>query len=584
VDHRLGGRAQFVARYSLYDSGAVNSRGAGGLSAPSASQSLDNLDQSLALSGTLTISPHTVLEARAQVAHGDLAAPPADPAGPAVSIAGVAAFGRLASSPTARRNTLLQAIANLSHHAGAHALRAGVDVLYNDDTIAFPRADRGSYVFPSREAFLDGIYGNAGFTQTFGDSAVRQSNPNAGLFAQDEWKLRDDLTVNAGVRYELQSLETIELDRNNIAPRLGVTWSAFRPRRTVLRAGAGLYYDRIPLRPLANALLSAGNTADPAHLRQLVVALSPGQSGAPVFPGVLPAPVAGVTLPTLTTMDRTIDNPYSRQAALEVEQEIGAHTTLAVGYQHVDGRGLLMSVNQNVPACAPAGTNNGCRPDSRYGNHNRYSSVGRSSYRGLHVAVSRQPTRGGHYRVSYTLAKALNNVGEFFFSSPIDPFDLDRDWGRADGDRRHRLVVYGAWVVPASDDRPLWQRPWRGVELSGVLQAYSAAPFNVVSGATTVQGTAGRPVVNGAFIPRNAGAGSAFVNLSARASRELRVGARVKLHVVVEGFNLTNHVNVLTRNTVFGTGPYPGSPLPSFGRITAVGEPRAFQLGLRVRF
>jgi hypothetical protein len=117
-----------------------------------------------------------------------------------------------------------------------------------------------------------------------------------------------------------------------------------------------------------------------------------------------------------------------------------------------------------------------------------------------------------------------------------------------------------------------------------MMQAYSAAPFNITSGVTTIQGTPGRPFVNGAFIPRNAGVGSAYVNLSARLSRTFRIGGRLTLDALAEGFNLTNHVNPVTRNTNFGSGAYPTNPSATFGQVTAVGEPRSFQFGLRVRF
>ena len=262
LDHQVSGRTQFGVRYSLYDVNSQNSRGAGGLSAPSASSALDNLDQTLAFSNTLTLSSRTVLETRAQIAYSDLQAPPTDLVGPAVSIAGVASFGRLSSSPTGRVNRMYQLVNNLSHQVGAHAFKVGADFLYNDDRITFPRAVRGTYAFSSMANFLTGAYNNAGFTQTFGETEVSQANPNVGVYAQDEWKVGPGITVNAGVRYELQFLETIVADSNNISPRLGVTWSPFDSRRTLVRGSAGLFYDRVPLRALANALLSAGNTTD----------------------------------------------------------------------------------------------------------------------------------------------------------------------------------------------------------------------------------------------------------------------------------------------------------------------------------
>src|SRR5207344_1940616 len=121
----------------------------------------------------------------------------------------------------------------------------------------------------------------------------------------------------------------------------------------------------------------------------------------------------------------------------------------------------------------------------------QYSSRARSTYHGMHVSLLQRPARWGYYRISYSLSKAMDDVGEFFFSSPIDPFDLSKDWGRSDDDQRHRLVMNGAATV-------------YGFDVSALVQSYSALPFNITSGVTTLQGTAGRPIVNGAFLQRNA--------------------------------------------------------------------------------
>ncbi|MFM8535067.1 MAG: TonB-dependent receptor domain-containing protein [Acidimicrobiia bacterium] len=571
LDHQLSGRDQFSVRYSRYGVNATNSRGAGGLSAFTASSNLKNVDQAVAIGNTLILSPRTVLETRAQFAHGNLEAPPSELIGPAVSIAGVASFGTSSSSPTGRLNKMYQIVNNLSHQRGAHALRAGIDLLYNDDLITFPRSVRGSYAFSSLANFLSGTYNNSGFGQTFGITELAQTNPNLGMYVQDEWKVTDGVTINAGLRYDLQWLETINLDTDNLSPRLGIAWSPFDSRRTIVRASAGVFYDRVPLRALANALMSAGNTTDVSALRQYSVSLSPTQAGAPVFPAILSAAIPLVTLPNITTINRDVQNAYSRQFSGEVEHQIGDKTTIGAGYQYLQGDSLLMSVNQNVPTCVAAGSNNGCRPVSTYANNSQYSSVGESNYHGLHVSLSQRTARFGHYRVSYTLSKSMNNLGEAFFSSPIDPTDLSKDWGRSDNDQRHRLAANASANV-------------FGFTLSGMIQAYSAAPFNITSGVTTVQGTAGRPIVDGTFIDRNTGEGTPFLVMHARLSRSVRIGSRWQFEVMAEGFNLTDRANVVTRNANFGAGAYPSSPSSTFNQITAVGEPRSFQFGARVRF
>jgi Carboxypeptidase regulatory-like domain/TonB dependent receptor-like, beta-barrel len=584
VDHQFNGRDQFAVRYSLYDITSSNARGAGGLNAPSASSGLDNFDQTIAISNTWTLSSRTVNETRAQFAYSNLQALSTDLIGPAVSIAGVASFGTLSSSPQKRLNKMFQVVDSLSHQRGGHAFRAGVDVLFNDDTINFPRSYRGAYTFSSLASFLSGSYNNAGFTQTFGVNDLHQTNPNVGLYAQDEWKAGARLTLNLGVRYDLQMLETVDTDVNNVSPRLGLAWSPFDSRNTIVRGSAGLFYDRVPLRALANALLSARNTTDLGALQQTNISLSPGQAGAPAFPGILSGPVPLVTLVNLTTMNPQLQNAYSRQGSVEVERLIGDRITISVGYQYVRGLGLLMSINQNVPSCVPSGTNNGCRPIAAYANNNQYSSAGDSTYHGAHLSFIQRPTSWGSYRVSYTLSKSMNNLGEFFFSSPIDPFDLSKDWGRSDDDQRHRLVINGAINTPVGPAQTFWQRVGYGFQLSGMLQAYSAPPFNITSGVTTLQGTAGRPIVNGQFIPRNTGVADDFFSLNTRLSRSFRLGGGVTLEGAVEAFNLTNRRNDLTRNTNFGAGAYPTSPAASFNQITGVGDPRTFQFSVRLKF
>jgi outer membrane receptor protein involved in Fe transport len=571
IDHQISGADMLTVRYIHYDVTSNNSRGAGGTNAPSASAGLDNGDHAVSASNIWTLSSRTVNETRAQFTYSNLNALPTDPVGPAVSIAGVASFGTLSGSPQGRLNKMYEIVDNLSHQAGAHALRAGVDFLYNDDTITFPGSNRGSYSFPTLANFQSGVYNNAGFTQTFGTFVISQTNPNLGVYVQDEWKTSPNLTVNAGLRYDLQWIQTINTDTDNVSPRLGFAWTPTASRRTVVRGSGGLFYDRVPLRAVANALLSAGNTTDITKLGRVSISLSPGQAGAPVFPNVLSAAVPLVTLPSLTTMNPDMQNAYSRQASVEVEQQLGERTTLSVGYQYTRGVNLIISVNQNVPSCVAVGTNNGCRPVSAYANDSQFSPSAASAYHGAHVSLVERPGKWGSYRVTYTLSKAMDNVSEFFFSSPIDPFDLNKDWSRSDDDQRHRLVLNGVANV-------------YGFQVSGLLQYYSSLPFNITSGVTTIQGTAGRPIVNGAFIDRNAGDGPDFFSLGARLSRAFKVAGRVQVEGVAEGFNLTNRQNNVAINGNFGSGAYPTNPSITFGQVTAVGDPRSFQLGVRMRF
>ncbi|HEX5216896.1 MAG TPA: carboxypeptidase regulatory-like domain-containing protein, partial [Vicinamibacterales bacterium] len=578
IDYQFAGGTRVSTRYSFYDVASQNARSAGGLNAPSASAGLDNLDQTLAVNAVRVLGDRAVIEARGQIAFSRLDAPPSDPIGPAVNILGVAAFGTLSNSPTARDNTMTQIVGNLWYEAGTHSVKVGADVLTNDDTITFPRAARGSYTFASLNNFLAGVYNNSGFTQTFGDSVVHQTNPNLGLYLQDEWRVRTGVTINAGLRYDLQFLDTIDTDANNFSPRAGVAWAPAASQRWLVRASAGRFFDRVPLRAVANALLSAGNTTDPSRLRQTSVSLSPNQTGAPAFPNTLPAAVATTALVNFTTIDRGIQNAHSDQASVEVERQLGPLSAISVGYDYLRAGQLIMQINQNVPQCAVAGGNNGCRPNPAFANNNQYSSAGRSNYHGAHVSFVQRPTKWGSYRVSYTYSKSMNNVGEAFFNGPIDPFDLDVDWARSDDDQRHRLAVSGAINSPMAPPTTKREALTHGFQLSWVLQYYSAPPFNITTGTTTIQGTAARPVVGGAFISRNAGVASDFSTISVRVSRIFELSKRVKVEGLIEAFNLFDRRNNLARVTVFGTGAYPEAPVANFNSVTVVGEPRSLQL------
>src|SRR5215813_9745895 len=145
--------------------------------------------------------------------------------------------------------------------------------------------------------------------------------------------------------------------------------------------------------------------------------------------------------------------------------------------------------------------------------HSQNSPRADSCYEGLHVSFVQRPARWGHYRVSYTYSKALDNVGEFFFSSPIDNFNIWQDYGRSDDDQRHRLVFDGAIHSPMGTANNLWERLGHGFQLGTMIQYYSALPFNITAGSNTIQGTAARPTINGSFISRNAGTGFDFFNV-----------------------------------------------------------------------
>ena len=572
IDHKINDRNDLSGRYSLYHINAVNSRTVGGLNAVSRGSGLNDTDQTVQISNVTILSNRTLNEARFQYTNSKLDAPINDTVGPAVNIAGVASFGSATFSPLGRDINLFEAVDNVSTQRGNHSLKAGGGFLYNRVNILFPGALQGVYTFSSLNNFLSGNY--VSYQQAFGVPSQLQSNPNFGVFVQDEWRVRPHLTINAGLRYDLQFLpEPIQTDTNNVSPRVGIVFAP-GDRKTVVRASYGIYYDRIPLRATSNALQRDGS-------KYIVAQLSPTQPGAPVFPNVLAVqPSTLPTKPNITRIDPNIETSYSQQANLQIERELPWNTVASVGYLHLRARHVILSRNVNVPRFpASAGIPNLGRPDPNWGNISRFESSGNSYYDGMVVSLNQRATRWSSLRVSYTLSKTIDDAGNFFFSSVQDNFNIRDDRGLSDNDQRHRLVISGSLEVPDHSKPTGFQRVVSGFQLGYIFTYASRLPFNVLLGTDRNFDTNNndRPLGVG----RNTGRGFDFASLDLRLSRRFRLTEDVDLQLIAEGFNVLNRSNFGIPNNTIGTGV---TPLPAFGQPTAAFDPRQFQFGMKVTF
>ena len=572
VDHQVNAANSLFVRYSFYDIAAINSRSVGGLNDVSRGTDLANRDHTIALGNVMMLSSNTINEARVQYTRNNLEAPVKDEVGPAVNISGVASFGTATVSPLGRENVLYEMVNNISTQRGKHSIKGGVDLLYNRVDIFFPGAIQGVYTFTSLSNFLTSAYSS--FQQAFGVPDQFQSNPNIGLFIQDEWKPRSGLTINAGLRYDAQFLpRPINTDTNNLAPRIGIAYSP-AGRRTVLRAGFGVYFDRIPLRATSNSLQRDGS-------KYLVVQFSPKQAGAPSFPNVLAAlPSDLQTRSNITRIDPEIKNSYGEQANFQIEHQMPGNVAISVGYLHLRARHLILSRNVNVPRFpANAGIANLGRPDSQYGNISRFESSGDSSYNALVLTFNKRAAGWTNMRVSYTFSKSIDTAGNFFFSSPQNNFDLSDELGPSDNDQRHRLTVSGSLHAPGSTSTKELRRALNDFQLSYIFTYNSSLPFNILTGDDRNFDTNfnDRPLNVG----RNSGRGFANLTLDLRLSRSFPLTERIRLEAIAEGFNLLNRANFQVPNNVFGPGQ---TPLPTFGRPNAASDPRQIQFGLRVNF
>jgi hypothetical protein len=582
LDHQATPNAHLQLRYSLYDVGSQNARNVGALNDVSRGAALDDTDQTISANFLSTLSSGAVNEARVQYTRSDLAAPVNDIVGPAVNISGVASWGTATFSPTARVLDVVQAVDTLTVQRGDHLIKAGADLLYNRVTIAFPGALQGVYTFTSLPNFQRGVYST--FQQAFGEPSQFQSNPNLGLFAQDEWRIRPDVTVNAGIRYDLQWLpDPVQLDANNVSPRLGVAYAP-GDGKTVVRASGGVYFDRLPLRATSNALQRDGS-------KYRVAQLSFGQPGAPVWPAVLPAFPSNV-LASVTTINPAIQDGRSEQAGVEIERAIGRSMSATVGYSYLRGHEIVMSRNVNVPTLTAAQANalgvpNLGRPNHDFGNISQYDSLGDSWFNGLTFSLLTRTAPWGRGRVSYTLGKSLDDAGNAFFQTPQDNANVLGDKGPSDNDQRHRVVVSGTLGDGTSQ---AVHRALGGMQV-GILFAYaSALPFNPQAGVDLNNDTTinDRPLGMGRNSDRmpcwadsNLSAACGTMTFDLRLSRMLAFGARQRVELIVEGFNMFNRTNVVNINSNFGPGVIPAA---TYKQVTAVADKRQFQLGARWSF
>jgi hypothetical protein len=390
---------------------------------------------------------------------------------------------------------------------------------------------------------------------------------------QDEWRVRPDLTVNAGLRYDLQFLpDPINTDTNNIAPRVGFAYSPGN-RKTVVRGSFGLYLDRGPLRATSNALQRDGS-------KYIVVQLAPSQVGAPTFPNVLTVqPSTLPTRPNITTIDPNIETSYSGQTNVQVERELPGDAVISVGYLHLRGLHIIASRNVNVPTVpASAGVPNLGRPNSSWGNISRFEGAGVSFYNGLVVSFNKRAGSWASVRASYTLSKTRDDAGNFFFSTPQNNFNLRDDLGLSDNDQRHRLVVSGTFETPPGK-REGFRRVIDGFALSYIFTYASRLPFNILLGSDRNFDTNinDRPLGVG----RNTGRGFDYASFDLRLRRSFRLTERLSMDLTAEGFNLFNRSNLGVPNNTFGSGTTPNA---TFGQATLAFDPRQFQFGLKFNF
>lgn len=462
------------------------------------------------------------------------------------------------------------------------------------------------------------------------------NNTHLAFFVQDDWRVHPRLTLNLGLRYEVDTdVKNVNRydqinplarpflegsrgrDGNNFGPRVGFNWSS-RAGRFSVHGGYGIYYDRVTLEIMS---LERGldGRALPIEVRAgNVFFLDPATGRFPPFAPSFSSPFTGFPLPGagasgINIIDNSLQNPEVQQFNLGVETRVGRDLVLRVDGLHDLGTHFIIGRKIGEVFNPVVGG-----PDQV---KNLESSVN-TKYDGLLVSAERS-FGGRHWlRAAYTLSKAFNYANDDqipFSNGPIDPNDLRREYGPTPNDQRHRFTFAGSFSLPWS------------LRVSPLLTLASAVPMDILmpdasSRVPTIQRNAGGRQfktaaglnafitqqnaaggIGGVLLPLvsdDARFGDTFQSLDLRLSRRFKLGTRAGFEAMVECFNVGNVTNVLGvsnknysgfANVLVRDSEDPKSPgylrSSSFGKavttaggVFGAGGPRALQLGVRFNF
>jgi hypothetical protein len=462
-------------------------------------------------------------------------------------------------------------------------------------------------------AFLNNLANVKSYTQSYGNANYTVDDWLWSLFVQDDWKVRPNLTVNLGLRYERQTFTDSNKD---FAPRVGF---AYDWNKTVFRGSFGIYYSQIVDNSEANYALTGPTgvfnyTATPG---QVGFPTSVAAAPLPAFPVGAQAPLRSLYIrpggnlfdaAALIGYQSKLLNPYSEQWTFGVERQIAPKWVLSVDYvgSHTLKVNRPLDVDPPTPFIRTApnqirtaqaanctrpywiewytqnhltcNTTTATNPQPPYSVIQSDVNDGYVYYDALDVNLTH---RFGHrlsMLASYTWSHTIDNVDPDIPSqNPNDPNFAGRiENGNAIFDQRHRFVLSGVYSLPF------------GVNFGGVLTLASGLPYNYVTGTVNsgdTGATTDRPVINGVVVGRNTGRGTPIYDLAPFLEKAFMIREHVRLNLRVEALNVLNHPNVVGFSGTYGNGSTAGVGFgaPLVG-ITNQLPARSFQFSVKVGF
>ena len=427
----------------------------------------------------------------------------------------------------------------LSYWSGSHTMKLGGGLKYVEDHNAFLNYGRGAYffagppnLFPSPYLFVQGL------APTEAAATADPRGISGFGFVQDDWKVTPSLTLNLGLRYDIERVYSVRnysvpVDKNNIQPRVGAGWDPTGGGRTIIHGGAGLYTQQQLLYYINRVQLEGPDGT-------VTLFLSPDSPLFPAFPGTLPAFPPSATLPLrdVHLVDPNFTNPHSLQATIGVERSFFRNVVVAADYVYLNGRDLMSLIDANAPesnvkpAVRSVVEADRTRPMTSAANPYRkmvtLGNLGESWYHALQIKVTRSAGRL-QTMASYTLSDAEDMAN---YLLPEDSRNILAERARAATDVRHNLVAALNWEVPDT---------WRlagGWSVSAIGTFRSSRPYTITWGDDRNGTTQNDARPDG----RNTVTTDTFQNVDLSLVRRFHKGTKV-VEARVEAFNAFNTTN-----------------------------------------
>lgn len=516
--------------------------------------------------------------------------------------------GRNSFSPRATNIHHQQYADNLTWAHGRHTVKFGGDAVVDKIFNYFPGNFFGAYRFNSLEAFGQSLNGTT-FAVGSPLASYAQAFPGAGTtgpvtapdmlqtsaFVQEDWRVNSKLTINAGLRYDNQSVKqpgtqnptalalgfntkNVPIKNNEWGPRFGFAYTPTANGRFVIRGGYGFFYGTTP-----SLMIGTAHSNNGINVGTYTLAAQPYTN--PIYT----APSGIGATPSIYVFAPNFQNPRIQQGNFGVEYAIDKNTSINVSYLRVKGDHLQRTGDVNLGTTSNVSITDavsgqtfsyvkytGARPYSQFARISEFQSNASSSYNGMAVELKRRFASNFQGSLSYTWSHSIDDTPDATavvpFSSgddaKISMYTLNPSFDRGNSvtDQRHRFVANFVWDLNYGKNLPkLAQAFTRNWTLSGILQAAAGQPYSAIVGGGDLNGDSNSSSDRLPGIGRDAFTMPATWEFDPRITRTVKLhGETTNLQFIAEAFNIFNHFNINNvRNTAYAIKSVTSSNLAS---------------------